>query len=264
MPGDGASGGQAVCRPRRVEHLKDVPRVHKHSSLGAKTSRDLFLYFSLQWYDSKFPLSCQDKISLLANIYFKKKHERISHSIIRKCSNQPIFTFKIKMRNLAEHKTVMGFRVLLFRFGGGYGCNIVRTIPDAVICRNYSQNAASYHLIWNWFISRLHFFIPLLYGLAYFLAFPRYSLPIALHDSIQYLVICVRYIFPCKINFSTILAILPFNHFRLFNCFGQSCHLLSAMAVPILFVPLVATAPEIILWYVVPPYPICQTEKQSV
>lgn len=47
-PGDGASGGQAVCPPRRVEHLKDVPRVHKHSSLGAKTSRDLFLYFSLQ------------------------------------------------------------------------------------------------------------------------------------------------------------------------------------------------------------------------
>ena len=140
----------------------------------------------------------------------------------------------------------MGFRVLLFRFGGGYGCNIVRTIPDAVICRNYSQNAASYHLIWNWFISRLHFFIPLLYGLAYFLAFPRYSLPIALHDSIQYLVICVRYIFPCKINFSTILAILPFNHFRLFNCFGQSCHLLSAMAVPILFVPLVATA---LFWF---------------
>ena len=46
MPGDGASGGQAVCRPRGVEHLQDVPRVLMHSNLGAKTSRGLCLYFA--------------------------------------------------------------------------------------------------------------------------------------------------------------------------------------------------------------------------
>ena len=45
MPGDGASDGQAVCRPRRVERLRDVPRVLKHSKLGEMTSRALSLYF---------------------------------------------------------------------------------------------------------------------------------------------------------------------------------------------------------------------------
>ena len=54
-PGLGHAGrrrieGQAVCRPRGVEHLQDVPRVLMHSNLGAKTSRGLCLYFA----NSKF------------------------------------------------------------------------------------------------------------------------------------------------------------------------------------------------------------------
>jgi hypothetical protein len=38
--GGGASGGQVVCRPRGVEHHKDVPRAHKRSNLGEMTSRN--------------------------------------------------------------------------------------------------------------------------------------------------------------------------------------------------------------------------------
>lgn len=53
MPGDGASGGQAVCRPRGVEHLQDVPRVLMHSNLGAKTSRGLCLYFANSEFSAK-------------------------------------------------------------------------------------------------------------------------------------------------------------------------------------------------------------------
>ena len=77
MPGDGASGGQAVCRPRGVEHLQDVPRVFMHSNLGEKTSRGIRLCFSLQCYHSKFYSLCQAAISLLANkIFSKQERER--------------------------------------------------------------------------------------------------------------------------------------------------------------------------------------------
>ena len=77
MPGDGASGGQAVCRPRGVEHLQDVPRVFIHSNLGEKTSRGIRLCFSLQCYHSKYYSLCQAIFLLLANkIFQEQKWER--------------------------------------------------------------------------------------------------------------------------------------------------------------------------------------------
>lgn len=50
-PGLGHAGrrrieGQAVCRPRGVEHRQDVPRVRMHSNLGEKTSRAPALLFA--------------------------------------------------------------------------------------------------------------------------------------------------------------------------------------------------------------------------
>ena len=96
-------GGQAVCRPRGVEHRQDVPRVRMHSNLGEKTSRGIRLCFSLQCYHSKFYSLCQAAISLLANKNFQNKNgsvtlgsnrRRRSRFVVDKCSNQPLFAPK--------------------------------------------------------------------------------------------------------------------------------------------------------------------------
>lgn len=105
MPGDGASGGQAVCRPRGVEHLQDVPRVFIHSNLGEKTSRGIRLCFSLQCYHSKFYSLCQAVFSLLANKNFQNKNgsvtlgsnrRRRSRSAMGKCSKLRLYTPQIE------------------------------------------------------------------------------------------------------------------------------------------------------------------------
>ena len=70
MPGNGASDGHAVCRPRKVEHHKDVPRVQMYSNLGEKTSSGLSCYFSLQHYSSTFTFYCQYIYSQIANLFF--------------------------------------------------------------------------------------------------------------------------------------------------------------------------------------------------